>query len=92
MAVRIERIVYDCGWQSVFYVAENGNPGSSKPSVSCYTPDEARTTFNPLRLLEAGVYVFKFYFGRAGKYIFIFFEGDKPQLIAIITVKRNARN
>lgn len=89
MAVRIERIVYDPGWQSVFYVAENENPD---PSVSCYAPDGTKSNPNPLRLLEAGVYTFQFYFGRSGKYIFIFSEGPQPQLVAIITVKRNARN
>jgi len=91
--MRFENINHDCGWQRLLYVTESGKPAEFFPSVHCHSPGGMKTE-EKLRLLEdeVGVYVFKFYFGRAGKYVFIFFESDQPQLIAIITVKNNARN
>lgn len=82
--VKIEKLNYGRGWQRIFYVAEQ--EGASL-SVHCHSPEGTKTN-ESLILLEAEIYYFKFYFGNLGKYIFIFFENDMPQLIAIITVGR----
>ena len=84
--MKIEKLDYEAGWQRIFYVAINENP-MPPIRVSCHSPEGTNTVHNPLKLLEAGVHYFKFYFG-LGKYIFIFYESDVPQLIAIITVRK----
>ena len=82
--VKIERLAYEKGWQRLFYVAIQK---VASPSVHSHTPEGTKTN-ERLILLEAGVYYFKFYFGTLGKYIFIFFENNEPQLIVIVTVGR----
>ena len=83
--VKVERLNYKHGWQRLFYIVIGKE--SNIPSVHCYAPEGTKTE-PKLKLFEAGVYYFKYYFGNSGAYVFIFFESGKKELIMIITVGR----
>lgn len=81
--VKCERLNYDRGWQTLFYVSENDNSGNV--TASCHALNGAKNV-KTLSLLEQGVHYFKYLFRKPGKYVFIIKENDVKTLIQIITV------
>jgi len=81
--MKIERIVCERGWQTLFYVTKTGMAIDPPPRVSCHSPIGVKKIFDKLRHVEVGIYSFDYYFDKPGKHVFVCYEGNEATMIMI---------